>query len=107
MKKQDMSRRSFMKFGAAGMVAVPLAGLGWTTTAAAAERLDENSAEAKALSYVHDATTSGHDSYQEGQKCINCLLYTDPSQEEWGGCAVFPGKLVNANGWCTAYVARG
>ncbi|MFP4244594.1 MAG: high-potential iron-sulfur protein [Ectothiorhodospira sp.] len=107
MKKQDISRRSFMKFGTAGMVAVPLAGLGWTTTAAAAEQLEESSAEAKALNYVHDATTSEHDSYEEGQECINCLLYTDPSQEEWGGCAVFPGKEVNAKGWCTAYVARG
>ncbi|TVQ72150.1 MAG: High potential iron-sulfur protein, partial [Chromatiaceae bacterium] len=49
MKKQDLSRRSFLKFGVAGLVAVPVAGLGWTTTAAAAERLDPESAEAQAL----------------------------------------------------------
>ncbi|ANB01092.1 high-potential iron-sulfur protein [Ectothiorhodospira sp. BSL-9] len=100
MKKQDLSRRSFLKFGVAGLVAVPVAGLGWTTTAAAAERLDPESAEAQALQYVHKSEV-------DDQNCLNCLLYNDPSQEEWGPCAVFPGKVVAAEGWCTAWVARG
>lgn len=106
MKKQDLSRRSFLKFGAAGLAAIPVVSLG-ISTAAAAERLDESSPEAQALNYKHDGASVDHPSHADGQKCINCLLYTDPSATEWGGCAVFPNKLVNANGWCTAYVARG
>ncbi|SIT66158.1 High potential iron-sulfur protein [Ectothiorhodosinus mongolicus] len=103
MKEQDVSRRKFLKAGAAGLVAVPVAGLGWTTTAAAGghgDRLDESDPAAQALQYVHNTANPA-------QNCANCLLYNDPSQTEWGPCAVFPGKLVSANGWCTAWVARG
>ncbi|SEP58204.1 Tat (twin-arginine translocation) pathway signal sequence [Ectothiorhodospira magna] len=106
MKKQDLSRRSFLKFGAAGLAAIPVVSMG-ISTAAAAERLDESAPEAQALNYKHDTTQVDHPAHSPDQKCINCLLYTDPSATEWGACAVFPNKLVAANGWCTAYVARG
>jgi hypothetical protein len=25
---------------------------------------------------------------------------------EWRGCTAFPGKLVNAKGWCSAWVEK-
>lgn len=100
MSKHDKSRRSFIKAGAAGLVAVPVAGLGWTSVASAAEPLDPNSPEAQALGYM---TVSNI----EGQQCIGCLLYNDPTQQEMGPCAVFPGSLVMATGHCTAFVPRG
>ena len=106
MKDRDhqVSRRGFLKFGAYGLLAVPVAGLGWSTQAKAMERLDEDSAEAQALDYVHDAADADHPSYEEGQVCDNCDLWTDPTAEDWGPCAVFPGKLVAAGGWCSAWV---
>jgi hypothetical protein len=72
----------------------------------AEERLSEDDAQAQALNYRHDASKVEHADHQEGQTCANCQLYTDASAEEWGPCGAFPGKLVNANGWCTAWVPR-
>jgi hypothetical protein len=103
----NVSRRRFLQFGAYGLMAVPLAGLGWTTAAQASmEQLDPESDTAQALAYTHDAESTEHDQHQEGNHCLNCMLYSDPSAQEWGPCAVFPGKQVSANGWCTAWVAR-
>ena len=74
------------------------------------ERLDENSPNARALGYVHDAApvdASAQPRFQPGQVCGNCNLYqpdAGDAGEEWGGCSIFPGKLVNVNGWCSAYV---
>ena len=65
-------------------------------------------AQAKALGYVHDATTvdkAAHPRYQEGQACKNCALYTG-GDKPWGGCGIFAGKAVNAEGWCTAYAPK-
>lgn len=73
------------------------------------ERLSENDPQAKALSYVHDASkidSAAQPRYEEGQVCANCALYTGKSGEEWGGCSLFPGKAVNAAGWCSAYVPK-
>jgi len=76
------------------------------------EKLEESDPTAQSLAYVHDASdvdASQQSRYEEGQNCANCSLYTpdSSSEEEWGGCAIFPGKLVNANGWCSAYVPAG
>lgn len=72
------------------------------------EVLDEANAQAQALGYKHsveDVDQSAYPNYEDGQLCSNCNLYLpDMGDEEWGGCQLFPGKLVNANGWCSAYV---
>ena len=36
------------------------------------------------------------------QKCVNCQLYQSKAADN-GTCTIFPGKLVAAAGWCTAY----
>lgn len=36
------------------------------------------------------------------QKCANCQLYQSKSAND-GGCSIFPGKLVAAAAWCSAY----
>lgn len=76
------------------------------------QKLEESDPTAQSLAYVHDAgdvDASQQSRYEEGQNCANCSLYTpdSSSEEDWGGCAIFPGKLVNANGWCSAYVPAG
>lgn len=104
-KNASEQRRRFLKMSAAG-AAVTLLPLSWQA-ALAADRLDPNSAQAKAMSYVENASDSTHSAYQAGHNCSNCLMFTDPTQTEWGPCAVFPGKLVAAGGWCNAWVTRG
>ena len=41
--------------------------------------------------------------FEAGQACKNCALYSDTDDAQWGGCSIFPGKLVNADGWCNVY----
>ena len=71
-------------------------------------RLEESDGTAQALGYRHDASTvdaSRYGRYQAGQMCGNCSLYqADSGESGWGACSIFPGKLVNGEGWCSAYV---
>lgn len=98
-------RRRFL----AGVVAAPFLGLAGTRVAAAADKpkLGLDDPQARALKYVHDASkASDNPAFQEGANCANCLQWTG-GDAEWGGCNIFPGKLVNRNGWCTAWAKQG
>ncbi len=71
-------------------------------------RLSESDPQAQGLGYVHDATTvntSKYPRYQDGQACANCALYQG-GDAEWGGCSIFPGRLVKATGWCSVYAPK-
>lgn len=64
---------------------------------------------AAALKYHADAKTvdpKESPSYQAGQACNNCLQLQGSAGEQWRPCSVFPGKLVNANGWCSVWVKK-
>lgn len=96
MTMSKLSRRAFMaRTAVTGLV------LGTGSHAAIAgghlPKLDPEDANAKALAYTHAST-------EEGQKCSNCQLFKGASQ--WGECTVFPGKEVNADGWCSAWVVK-
>jgi hypothetical protein len=72
-------------------------------------KVDESSAKAKQLAYVHDASTVSPDAqprYADGQQCANCALYQGGSAE-WGACPLFNGQQVKRTGWCNAYAPRG
>src|SRR5690606_3674360 len=72
-------------------------------------RLEESDTAAVALGYRHDAAlvdVAKSPTFKPGQACNNCLQYQGTAQNAWGGCGLFPGKLVNADGWCRGYVAR-
>ena len=72
-------------------------------------RLDPEDPQAQALAYVHDATevnASEQPRYEAGQLCSNCALYTGNDGEAWGPCSIFPGKLVNADGWCVTWAPK-
>ena len=72
-------------------------------------KVDESSAKAKQLAYVHDASTVSADAqprYAEGQQCANCALYQGGGAE-WGACPLFNGQRVKRTGWCNAYAPRG
>ena len=99
----DHSRRRFLRAGLLGAAAVPLtAVVGRQAQAQDMPKLKESDPSAKVLNYVHDAADAGS-ARGEGEICANCQLFTDNG--DWGPCSAFPGKLVNRDGWCSAYMA--
>ncbi len=104
------NRRTVLKNALAGLVALPAAGL---IREAAAQgslpRLDEKEPLAVAMAYVHDAKkvdAAKNPTYKPGSICANCLQIQGKDGEQWRGCNIFPGKLVNANGWCKVWVPK-
>jgi hypothetical protein len=107
MKKNiSCNRREFLKISAAGAVAVPFANLLLSGTAHAEDlpHVEESDPMAQGLKYVHDASASARP--DAAQHCANCQLFTGAEGAEWGPCAIFVGKSVNANGWCSSWVAK-
>ena len=104
----DHKRRRTLQLVAAGVVAVPLAELATRGTAVAGDlpQLSEDDPTAKALSYVHDAAKAPAGKRKDGTFCSNCNLIKG-NEGTWRGCAIFPGKAVNENGWCAGWVGRG
>lgn len=106
----DTSRRRFLHNGLMAVAVVPVGALvaGVARPARAAEDMPKLSLDdpaAKALNYHHDATKVQPEVREEETFCHNCQLYTGKPNAQWGGCSAFPGKLVNADGWCSAWVA--
>jgi hypothetical protein len=103
----DKSRRTVLKLALSGAAVVPLSSL-LVHGQALAENLQplaEDDPAAKGLAYVHDASKSTHPKHKPNQFCKNCNLIRSDSGE-WRQCAIFPGKGVNENGWCTAWVLK-
>lgn len=75
-----------------------------------AERLSESDPTALSLGYAEDASKVDTAKWTKKagpsgarQVCANCSLYS-ASDDEWGSCSIFPGKLVAGAGWCNAWV---
>jgi hypothetical protein len=103
----DTNRRNVLRMAAAGAVAVPLGSLLLHGTAHSSElpHLSEDDPIAQGLSYVHDASTAPAGKRKDGTYCKNCNLI-QAQEGEWRPCAIIPGKAVNENGWCAAWVGR-
>lgn len=61
--------------------------------------LSEDDPTAQSLKYVNASTT-------EGQSCSNCALAMGTAGDAWLPCQIFPGKSVNANGWCSVWAPK-
>jgi hypothetical protein len=64
---------------------------------------------AVALSYHESAKTvevAKFPTYKPDQKCGTCLQLTGKVGDPWRPCNLFPGKLVNAEGWCKVWVKK-
>lgn len=77
------------------------------------QQLSLDDPSAQALGYQHNAADVDLQKYPQRAKdqaanhyCSNCALFQGADGDEWGPCALFPGKLVNANGWCSGYAPR-
>jgi hypothetical protein len=111
----DPSRRRFIRLGIAGATAVPLAGTllsrtAWPTLADnATEKVDETEPLAIQLGYhikATDVEQTRFPQFTDQQFCGNCQLYAGTSGESWGPCTLFGGRLVAAEGWCSAWTAQ-
>lgn len=79
------------------------------TALAQATRLEEKDAIAVALGYRHDAAkvdAKKFPAYAAGRNCSHCQLFQAKAGDAWGACPAVGGKLVNAKGWCQAWVKK-
>ena len=110
MKDKDPTRRRILKDLA---IMLPAGALIASSRSFAAEmpHVDPADPTAKALAYVHSAADVDQSNptfarYAAGQTCANCAQIQSPTDGEWVGCAIFPEKAVNANGWCNVWSAK-
>ena len=110
MSECRYNRRTVLKNALAGLAALPAAGLvGEAAAQTAPPHLDEKDSLAVAMGYVHDAKKVDANKvpqFKPGSTCANCLQLTGKEGDEWRPCNIFPGKVVNANGWCKVWVAK-
>ena len=93
-----IARRQFIQLSAvaaAGYLVRP----GQEARADDLPHLTEDDPTAQSLKYVSSSTT-------EGQHCSNCALVQGADGDEWRPCQIFPGKMVNANGWCSVWAPK-
>lgn len=72
-------------------------------------RLDEKDPQAVALGYVADsarADAKKFPKHDNAQLCNGCALWQSKPADPQGNCALFPGKQVNAKGWCSAWAKK-
>ena len=106
MKK--IARRKFIQLSAAaaaGCVVAPAR----PTFAADLPQLSEDDPMAKSMKYTHDASTvdpASRTNPAEDQTCANCALVPGDGSGPWVPCQIFPGKAVNANGWCSVWAPK-
>lgn len=96
------NRRIFILNGCAGLAAATLGCMAWAENRVA---LKEDEPLAKEFNYVIDAAkVDGHKfpDFKAGDRCSKCQIYEDGAND-MGGCAIFPGKLVAAGGWCSSF----
>ena len=77
--------------------------------AQAPAKLAESDPQAVALGYKHDSKAvdkAKFPKHEASQTCHNCQLFQGKPDDEWGGCAIFPGKQVAGPGWCSAWIKK-
>lgn len=99
------SRRRFLQFTVAAAAGACLGS--WSLFARADDLPHLTTADptAKAMNYVEDAGTVNNALFKSGSICANCQFYHGPDVG-YGTCQLFPGKAVNAKGWCTSYTPK-
>ena len=106
-KEQDIeSRRRFLKVPAGTTAGGVVKGaLPRFARAADLPPVSESDPTAKALAYVEDATKSTNAKHKAGDDCTNCQFYSGGATGR-GPCQLFPGKSVNAKGWCVSHTPK-
>ena len=94
---KSVNRRDFLKLSGTSLIGLTLGSV--ALRANAQEQLQADDPSAKASNYTAASTV-------DGAKCNNCMYIQGADGEQHRPCAIFPNKLVNANGWCSAWVKR-
>ncbi len=103
-----IARRKFLQLSAvaaAGCFVQP----GREAFASDLPQLAEDDPMAKAMKYTHDASTvdpSTRNNPAADQTCANCALVQGADGDAWRPCQIFPGKAVNAAGWCSVWAPK-
>ena len=103
-----IARRKFIQLSAvavAGALAVP----GRRVFAQDMPHLTEDDAMAAAMKYTNDSSKvdpASRANPAAEQHCSNCALVQGNDGDPWRPCQIFPGKLVNANGWCSVWAPK-
>ena len=103
-----IARRRFMQLtagAAAGCLVYPAS----EARAGDLPQLTEDDPVAMALKYTHDTSSVDpalRTQPAADQSCANCAQVQGNEGDEWRPCALFAGKLVNANGWCSVWVPK-
>jgi hypothetical protein len=62
-----------------------------------------------AMKYTDDASSvdpASRNNPAADQDCANCALVQGADGDEWRPCQIFPGKSVNAAGWCSVWAPK-
>ena len=115
-KPVSQSRRDAVKVMLGTAVAIPminLVGFGTARAAAPANAVAADDPTATALKYNQDATKSERvaaarpGAPADQQHCATCqFMLADQGEGDWKGCSLFPGKLINVNGWCSSWTLK-
>ena len=103
-----IARRKFIQ-SAAGAAAGYLVYAGPQAQAQELPKITADDPVAAALKYTHDASTvdpAARTQPAAEQNCTNCAQLQGEEGDEWRPCAIFIGKLVNVNGWCSVWVPK-
>lgn len=106
MNESKFDRRRLLKgalLGALGTAAFPE-----LVRAAAPANLPESDPTAQALGYHENAAkvdAKAFPTFKPSQKCSNCLQL-QAGTGNYHPCNLFPGKLVNVNGWCKVWAQK-
>lgn len=119
MNKPEVSRRRFLAQVAmavpAGAVLLDAVVTNHAQAQAAAPaapaklpKLEESDPSAKALGYVDNISKVDRKSplaarFAPGQECDKCSQLQGKVGDAYRPCAIFPGKLVAAKGWCSVW----
>jgi hypothetical protein len=74
------------------------------------QRLNQDDPVARSLLYREDTrqVPSEHPlagNHKPQNKCANCVQLRGNAGDTWRPCPVFPGRLVNAGGWCSVWAS--
>lgn len=107
---KTLNRRALLRGLALTAAALPLGRFARAADAPALPHLAESDPMAQSLGYHEDASKidpAKETTLKKGSKCSLCTLYqAAQAKGGYAPCGAFPGKAVNANGWCRAFVAK-
>jgi len=107
-KIDNPHRRRALFTVATAIATVPFIRIAVAQDGAALPHVTEDDPTAKALNYHHDATAAPRvekaGTAASDQFCHNCIFAQ--GEGAWLPCQLFPGKAVNANGWCSSWTKK-